>query len=132
MDVERPAPRQVIGEQLAHQLAEHGGDTENGTQGALVLAALAQRDDVGDHGGHSSSTSPASSLWPGGVELEVDELDDAVRSKLTDNRDRAQQDAADHQDPIVVSARYKPGKVVPTGGEPGEDRHKFVELEVRS
>jgi hypothetical protein len=27
-------------------------------------------------------------LWPGGVELAVDELDDAVRSRLTDNRDR--------------------------------------------
>jgi hypothetical protein len=49
-------------------------------------------------------------VWPGGVEFELDELDDAARRELTDDEDRAQKDAADHQDPVVVPAGHEPGR----------------------
>ena len=48
VDVEGPPPRQVIGEQAAEQRPEHRRDTEHRAERALVLAAFAQRDDVGD------------------------------------------------------------------------------------
>ena len=51
VDVEAPAPAGVVGEQAAEQRADHGRDAEDGAERALELAALAQRDDVGDQGG---------------------------------------------------------------------------------
>ncbi len=51
VDVERPPPRQVVGEQAAEQRAEHRRHAEDRAERALVLAALAQRDDVGDQRG---------------------------------------------------------------------------------
>ena len=78
VDVERPAPAQVVGEQPAEQRPDHGGDAEDRADRALVLAALAQRDHVGDQrhrGDHQPAgadalhrrarRSAASCSWPG-------------------------------------------------------------------
>ena len=48
VDVEDPAPREVVDEEAAEQRADHGRDAEDGAEEPLVLAALARRDDVAD------------------------------------------------------------------------------------
>ena len=50
VDVEDPAPGQVVDEEAAEQRADHRRDAEDGAEEALVAAALARRDDVADHG----------------------------------------------------------------------------------
>ncbi len=54
IDVERPAPAQVVGEQAAQRGPDDRGDAEDGAQRTLVAPAIPQRDDVGDqrHRGH--------------------------------------------------------------------------------
>jgi hypothetical protein len=49
VDVEDPAPRQMLGEQSAGQWSEHGRGAERGTEVAHVAAQLAGADDVGAH-----------------------------------------------------------------------------------
>ena len=51
VDVEDPPPRQVVGQQPAEQRPQHRGHTEDGAERTLILAPLAQRDDVGDDRG---------------------------------------------------------------------------------
>ncbi len=48
VDVEHPAPAQVLGEQPAEQRSEHTGRTEHGTEKALVAAAFTRRHDIAD------------------------------------------------------------------------------------
>jgi hypothetical protein len=50
VDVEDPAPRQVVDEESAQQRTDHRGDPEDRAEEALVPAPLARRDDVADHG----------------------------------------------------------------------------------
>ena len=50
VDVEDPAPGQVVDEETADQRADDGGDAEHGAEEALVAPALARRDQVADHG----------------------------------------------------------------------------------
>ena len=49
VDVEDPAPREVVDEEAAEQRPDHGRDAEDGAEEPLVLAALARRHDVADH-----------------------------------------------------------------------------------
>ena len=48
VDVEHPAPRQVVDEEPADQRADHAGHPEHAAEQALVAAAVPGRDDVGD------------------------------------------------------------------------------------
>ena len=48
VDVEDPAPAEVLGEEAAEQRPEHAGRAEDRAEQALVLAALARRDEVAD------------------------------------------------------------------------------------
>jgi hypothetical protein len=50
VDVEDPAPGEVVDEEAAEQRPDHGRDAEDAAEEALVAAALARRDDVADHG----------------------------------------------------------------------------------
>ena len=50
VDVEDPAPAQVVDEEAAEQRADDRRDPEHRAEVALVLAALARRDDVADDG----------------------------------------------------------------------------------
>ena len=49
IDVEDPAPRQVVDEESAEQRPDHRGDPEDRAEEPLVPAPLAGRDDVADH-----------------------------------------------------------------------------------
>jgi hypothetical protein len=48
VDVEDPAPRGVVDQEAADQRPGHAADPEDGTEDALVAAAVARRDDVAD------------------------------------------------------------------------------------
>src|SRR5436189_45198 len=48
VDVEDPAPGEVVDEEAADQRPDHGRDPEDAAEVALVAAALARRDDVAD------------------------------------------------------------------------------------
>ena len=50
VDVEDPAPAQVVDEEAAEQRADDGRDAEDAAEEAGVAAALARRDDVADDG----------------------------------------------------------------------------------
>src|SRR5581483_5116046 len=50
VDVEDPAPREVVDEEPAEQRPDHGRDAEHRAEQALVAAALPRRDDVADDG----------------------------------------------------------------------------------
>ena len=50
VDVEDPAPAEVVDEEPAEQRADDRREPEHGAEVALVLAALARRDDVADDG----------------------------------------------------------------------------------
>ena len=50
VDVEDPAPREVVDEEAAEQRADDRRDAEDGAEDALVAAAVARRDDVADDG----------------------------------------------------------------------------------
>jgi hypothetical protein len=50
VDVEDPAPGQVVHEEAAEQRPQDGRHAEDGAEETLVLAAVARRDDVADHG----------------------------------------------------------------------------------
>ena len=50
VDVEDPAPGEVVDEEAADQRPDHRGDAEHRAEHALVLAAVARRDDVADDG----------------------------------------------------------------------------------
>ena len=58
VDVEGPAPGELVGEEPSEQGPEHGGDAEDRAECSLVTTALAQRDDVGDQrrGGDRQAT----------------------------------------------------------------------------
>ena len=62
VDVERPPPGQVVGEQSAEQRPEHRGHAEHRAERALVLAAFPQRDDLADQrrrGDHQTAGADA-------------------------------------------------------------------------
>ena len=48
VDVEDPAPGDVVDEEPADQWPDHSGDAEDGTEVSLVAAAVARCDDVAD------------------------------------------------------------------------------------
>ena len=50
VDVEDPAPGEVVDEEAAEQRADHRREPEDRAEVALVAAPLARRDDVPDHG----------------------------------------------------------------------------------
>ena len=50
VDVEDPAPGEVVDEEAADQRPDHARNAEDRAEEALVAAALAGRDDVADHG----------------------------------------------------------------------------------
>ena len=50
VDVEDPAPREVVDEEAAEERADDRRDAEDRTEDALVTAAVARRDDVADDG----------------------------------------------------------------------------------
>ena len=58
VDVEDPAPREVVDEEAAEQRPDHGRDAEDRAEEALVAAALARRDDVADRPRSSTTISP--------------------------------------------------------------------------
>jgi hypothetical protein len=49
VDVEDPAPGEVVHEEAADERPDHGREAEDGAEVALVAAALARGDDVADH-----------------------------------------------------------------------------------
>ena len=71
VDVEDPPPREVLDEEAAEQRADHRRDAEDRAEEPLVLATLAGRDDVADHG-HRRHDQPAA----------ADALDRAERDQL--------------------------------------------------
>jgi len=49
IDVEYPAPGQVIDEKTTEQRADDGGKTKRGSEKSLVSSAFARGDEVADH-----------------------------------------------------------------------------------
>src|SRR5262249_51169984 len=63
VDVEDPAPGEVVDEEAAEQRADHRGYAEDRPEEPLVLAALARRHDVADDGdGRDDQAAGADSL----------------------------------------------------------------------
>ena len=60
VDVEDPAPREVVDEDPAQQRSDDAGETEDGAEQADVLAPLPRRDDVTDDGlsAHHEAAAP--------------------------------------------------------------------------
>ena len=64
VDVEDPAPREVVDEEAAEQRADDRRDAEDRAEEPLVAAAVARRDDVADRRRSSTTMSPpAPSPW---------------------------------------------------------------------
>src|SRR5436190_24127428 len=49
VDVEDPAPGQVVDEEAAQQRTDHGRHPEDGAEETLIAASITRRDDVADH-----------------------------------------------------------------------------------
>ncbi len=87
VDVEDPAPGEVVGEEAAEQGPGHAGGAEHGPEVALVAAALPGADDVGDDrlGQHDEPTG-------------ADALDRPEGDELAHRGGETGQDAADDED----------------------------------
>ena len=71
IDVEHPAPAQVLGEQPAEQRPDDTGNAEHRAEQPGVLAAFARRHEVGDHRHDQDHQSPTADALQctGGDEL---------------------------------------------------------------
>ena len=94
VDVEDPAAGQVVHEEAAEQRPQHGRHAEDGAEDALVLAAVARRDDVAPHGhGRDDQAAAADALH----RTKRDQLEHALgepaeRRADEENHDRRLQD----------------------------------------
>jgi hypothetical protein len=94
VDVEDPAPGEVVDEEPAEERSDHRRDAEDRSEEALVAAAVARRDDVADdREGHHEETAAAEPLQ----RAERDQLrhvlaDPAQRRANQEDHDRALQD----------------------------------------
>jgi hypothetical protein len=59
VDVEDPAPGEVVDEKAAQQWPDHCRETEDASKESLVAAAVPRRDDVRDHGDRQHEQAPA-------------------------------------------------------------------------
>ena len=87
VDVEDPAPGQVVGEEAAQQRAGDAGGPEDGAEEPLVAAALTGADDVGDDR-HGQDDEPTG----------ADALDGPEGDERAHRRGHARQDAAGQED----------------------------------
>jgi hypothetical protein len=89
VDVEHPAPGQAVGEEPAEQRPDDARDAEDRAEGALVLAPLAGRHDVGhDRLGQHYQAAAAQPLQG----AERDQLDHAVRQAAQRRADQEDHD----------------------------------------
>ena len=104
VDVERPPPRQVVGEQPAQQRTEHRGHAEHRTQRALVLAAFPERDDLADQrGGGDGQTAAADALHG----AERDQRRHVLRQSAEERADDEDQHAElEHPFPAELIAEF--------------------------
>lgn len=127
VDVEDPAPGQVVDEQSAEQRAEHAGRTEDRAEEALVLAAFPGRDDVADDR-HRQHDQPAASEALQGAE--ADELGHVLGEAAEGRADEEEDDGVLEEllSPVLV-AELAPQRGGRGGGEhvggddPGEVGH---------
>ena len=97
VDVEDPAPRQVVDDEAAGERSDHGRDAEDAAEEALIAPALARGDNVTDYGdGRDYQPAAAEALH----DAERDELGQVLghpaqrRAGEEDDNRRLQHDAA--------------------------------------
>ena len=88
VDVEDPAPGEVVDEEPAEERPDHGRDAEDGAEETLVFAPLAWRHDVPDHGHRRHDQAAAADPLEG---AERDQLAHVLRepAKSTSRRGRS-------------------------------------------
>lgn len=89
VDVEHPAPGELVDEQSAEQRAEHAGRAEHGAEESLVAAAFAGRDDVA-HDRHRQHDQPAAAQAL--ERAEADELGHVLGDATEDRADQEDDD----------------------------------------
>ena len=87
VDVEDPAPGEVVDEEAAEQRPDHRRDSEDRAEEALVLAAVAGRDHVADHGDRDDDQPPG-----------AETLDRAERDQLGHSLREPAERGADQED----------------------------------
>lgn len=106
IDVEDPAPAEVLGEQAAEQRAEDAGGAEHRAEQALVAAAFPGRDDVADdrHRQHHEAAAAQSLDRPEGDQLGHVLSQSAQRRTDQEDDDRGLEQAL----PAVLVAQFAP------------------------
>ena len=112
VDVEDPLPRPVVGEEAAEQRPEDRRTSEDGADRALVLAAVAQRDDVGDHRGRRHGQPAAADALQ---RARPDQPGHRLRETREHRGDREEHDAADED-------RLAPEEVAELAAQDRRDR----------
>ena len=105
VDVEDPAPREVVDEEAAEQRADHGRDAEDSAEEALVLAPLARRDDVADDGHRRHDQAAAADPLEG---AERDQLAHVLREPAQRRADQEDDDRRLQDDPAAVQVAELP------------------------
>ena len=106
VDVEDPAPGQVVHEHAAEQRADHAGQAEDGAEQPDVLAAFARRDDVADDGLRADHQAAGAQPLHG---AERDELDHGRAEAGQDRADQEDDDRGLEEDlPAVLVAQLAP------------------------
>ena len=124
VDVEDPAPGQVVDEEPTEQRPDHCRDAEDGAEEALVATAVARRDDVADDGDrdHEEAAAAQSLDRPKDDQLGHVLADPAQRRAGEEDHDRRLQDelaSVEIADLAVERAGDRRGEQV-GGDDPGE------------
>ncbi len=125
VDVEDPVPAVVLGQEAAHQRADHEGDAEDRTEEALVLAALLRREQVPDDGQCDREERAGADALDA---AEDDELRH-VLAETGEGRADEEDDDADHEDrlaPVKVRELAPEGHADRARQEEGGDRPRVV------
>ena len=116
VDVEHPAPAQVVDEEPAKQRSDHARDAEHGAERALVLAALTGRDDVADDRLGQHDQAAAADALQG---AERDQLAHAPRLTAEGGADQEDHDRGEEEVLAPVLVAQLPPDLGGRGG--GED-----------
>src|SRR5262249_12493660 len=115
VDVEDPAPGQVVHEHAAKQRADHAGQAEHAAEQADVLAPLARRHDVPDDRLGADHEAAAAQALNG---AEGDQLDHGLTEPGQHGADQEDHDRGLEEElPAVLVAKLAPQRRGHGGGE---------------
>ena len=105
VDQEDPAPRGRVGQRPAEQRPRHGGEPPHRADEALVLAALARREEVGDRRLRERQQAAGADALQRAA---GDELAHRLRRAAQQRADEEDRDRHDEQPPAPVEVRQLP------------------------